>query len=98
MPKMNNEDARKAIRDFRKTGDLRAIETSVSVEEAQDWVRMRLNPRRFAASIFVGSWGDPSKHPVEGDLRILRVITGPDGVTRAIARQGKHLYCFSDEG
>lgn len=74
--------------------DFAATELDLSPTEAAEWVRLRTDPRRFAPSIFVGSWADATMHPEAGDLRIVRVMTGPDRVTRAIARQGKYLYAF----
>lgn len=74
--------------------DFAATEFVLAATEVDEWVRLRTDPRRFAPSIFVGSWADANAHPEVGDLRIVRVMTGPDRVTRAIARQGKYLYAY----
>jgi hypothetical protein len=75
-------------------GDFTASEVKLTEAETEDWVRMRSNPPRFQPQIFVGSWANPNAHPSAGEIRVLRVLTGPDAVTRVIARQGKHLYCY----
>ena len=58
------------------------------IVEVAEWVPN--GPRRFLLDIGSGN--------VEGtrccDLRILRVMTGYDQVTRAIARQGGYLYAY----
>ena len=74
--------------------DFAATELVLSSVEVAEWVRLRTDPRRFTPSIFVGSWADAEAHPDAGDLRILRVMTGYDQVTRAIARQGRYLYAY----
>lgn len=66
----------------------------VSEGEAREWVRFKSDPVRFVPSIFVGDWAIPDRHPIPGEFRILRIITGSDGVARAITRQGRHLYAF----
>ena len=66
-----NQVASSAIADYKVDGELRAIETTISSDEALDWIRSRFDPPRFQPSMFVGNWGDPSKHPDPGDLRIL---------------------------
>lgn len=63
--------------------------------DAQDvfhWVRLRSDPTQFTASVFDGDWALPDRHPEPGEVRVLRVLDGPDGVSRAIIRQGRHLY------
>jgi len=91
---MTNEYVKKQIQDFHVGVDFAASETKLTKAETRDWVRMRSNPWRFQPQIFIGTWADPDSHPSPGEIRILRVIKGPDEITRAIARQGKHLYCF----
>jgi len=39
-----------------------------------------------------GDWALGSVHPAPGPIRIIRVITGLDGVSRAIGRQGAQIY------
>ena len=58
------------------------------------FVRLKKDPQRFLPDIFSGSWSMPSSHPTGQPIRFLRVMTGQDGVTRIIGRQGKYLYAF----
>lgn len=82
------------IRDFRKSADFSAVEVLLSANDCEDWVRLRFNPIRFRPVIFLGNWGDAYTHPKPGLVRILRIMTGPDNVIRAIIRQDKDLFCF----
>jgi len=66
----------------------------VSASDAREWVRFKSDPIRFVPSIFVGDWAVPDRHPAPGEFRILRIVTGADGVARAITRQGRHLYAY----
>jgi len=91
---MLNQVARNLITEHLEGKDFAATEVDVSAVEVDEWVRLRIDPPRFAPSIFVGSWAHATKHPTVGEIRIVRVMTGPDGVTRAIARQGKFLYAY----
>lgn len=91
---MSNEYAKKQIADFLSGITFAATEVKLSPLETKEWVRMRSNPWRFQPRIFIGTWADPNSHPIPSEIRLLRVMTGPDMVTRAIARQGKHLYCY----
>jgi hypothetical protein len=74
--------------------DFAASEVKLTESETKGWVRMRSNPPRFQPQIFIGSWANPNAHPTAGEIRVIRVMTGPDAVTRVIARQGKYLYCY----
>ena len=91
---LRNSSVQKVIQSFLDGEDFAAIEIILSHAEAKDWVQMRTDPPRFRPQIFIGSWANPKSHPKAGEVRILRVMTGPDSVTRAIARQGKFLYCY----
>jgi hypothetical protein len=91
---MANEYVKKQIEDFLEGKVFAASEITLSKADAKQWVKMRSNPARFQPQIFLGTWADPNSHPTAETIRLLRVMTGPDEVTRAIARQGKHLYCY----
>jgi hypothetical protein len=91
---MKNIYIQKQIEDFLDGADFSTSELKLTTEETNDWVRMRSNPWRFHPQIFIGTWADPKSHPSTEPIRILRIMTGPDEITRAIARQGKHLYCY----
>lgn len=72
--------------------DFRSAEVSVPANDRKSWIRMRIDPPRFSASMFLGVWSIPNKHPTVGELRILHAIELPDHTVRLIARQGKFLY------
>lgn len=86
--------AQSLISEYLESGDYHAEETFIDGDECLDWVKMRNDPRRFHPGLFVGAWAEPEVHPEVGPIRILRIMTGPDRVTRAIARQGKNLFVF----
>jgi hypothetical protein len=64
----------------------------LSSDACAPWVRFKVEPKRFTAAIFDGEWALTQQHPQEGNLRLIRVITGKDGISRIIGRQGKHLF------
>jgi hypothetical protein len=68
------------------------VELSLDADLAIRFVRFRSNPPRFTRKIFDGDWAITSIHPQPGVIRIVRVITGFDGVSRAIGRQGQQIY------
>ena len=82
------------IKTWLKTGDFSLTEVSLERNEVNEWVRILRDPNRFQPSLFSGEWAVRNSHPTVGEIRILRVMTGTDAVTRAIARQGKYLYAY----
>lgn len=68
--------------------------TEVDEGLAREWVRLRISPVRFIPTIFDGDWADVNQHPAPGEFKILCVVTGNDGVSRAITRQGRYLYAY----
>ena len=58
------------------------------------WVQFISEPNRFTPKIFEGEWAFTQKHPVVGQIRVIRVMTGMDGISRAIARQGNKIYAY----
>ena len=62
--------------------------------EAQRMVKMIQNPSRFLPKVFNPGWSDHSLHPEPGDIRLLAIVEGPDGLNRIIGRQGSSLYAF----
>ena len=58
------------------------------------WVRLKIDPPRFLPSIFEGDWAILNKHPSAGSIRIIKSLTGTDGVSRLLARQGNHIYAY----
>ena len=91
---MANEHVKKQIEDFLAGKVFAASEITLTKADTKQWVKMRSNPWRFQPQVFIGTWADPNSHPATEPIRLLRVMTGPDEITRAIARQGKHLYCY----
>lgn len=69
-----------------------AHELPTGDNDREIWVRFKINPQRFLPGIFEGDWAHTKQHPVEGTLRVVRVMTGTDGITRVIARQGNNLF------
>jgi hypothetical protein len=70
----------------------RVAELVLDPDLAARFVQFRSNPPRFTPKIFDGNWALSSAHPQPGPIRIVRVITGSDGVSRAIGRQGAQIY------
>ena len=69
-----------------------AQEIPIAEGEADAWVRVKVNPQRFLPKIFDGNWAYPDQHPKIGIIRVLRVMTGSDEITRVIGRQGDKIY------
>jgi hypothetical protein len=70
----------------------RVAELVLDLDTAARFVQFRSDPPRFTPKIFDGDWALSSAHPRPGPIRIVRVITGSDGVSRAIGRQGAQIY------
>ena len=69
-------------------------EIQISAATRENWVRFKLEPKRFQPSIFEGDWAFTQQHPLEGTARLLRVIRGSDGISRLIVRQNRFLYAY----
>ena len=69
-------------------------EVSTTSKTCEAWVRFKIDPKRFMPSIFDGDWAFTHQHPDPGSVRIVRAMTGNDGVSRLIARQGKYVYAY----
>ena len=59
-----------------------------------DWVMLKTDPNEFRKKMFDGDWAHENRHPELGSIRVLRIVTGHDGITRAIARQGEFLFAY----
>jgi hypothetical protein len=72
------------------------VPTSYEINEFDKmiWVRLKADPQRFLPSIFEGDWAILNKHPNAGTIRIIKSLTGTDGVPRLLARQGNHIYAY----
>ena len=72
----------------------KASEMSVTKDVCESWVKFRIEPQRFLPANFDGDWANTKIHPVEGKIRLIRVITGNDGISRVIGRQGSALFAY----
>ena len=70
------------------------LKVTISEVEQNLWVRFKIDPQRFLPTIFDGDWAHIKQHPELGEIRVVKVITGSDGITRAIARQGNKIYAY----
>ena len=69
-------------------------EIPTNLDNCEAWVRFKIDPKRFQPSIFEGDWAFTQQHPIPGSVRLVRAMTGTDGITRLIARQGKYVYAY----
>ncbi len=82
------------ITDFDSGKSLVPREIATTPDTCEAWVRFKIDPKRFLPTIFDGDWAFTQKHLVSGSVRLLKALTGSDGITRLIARQGKYLYAY----
>ena len=80
--------------DHLKKKHFSVVNLEVGHEERELWVRIKIDPEAFRKSLFDGNWADPKMHPKLGQIRVLKVLTGHDDVTRVIARQGEYLFAY----
>lgn len=67
---------------------------TLSQSDCQIWVRFKVEPNRFLPKIFDGEWAHTHLHPKPGEIRLIRIITGSDEISRVIGRQDKHLFAY----
>jgi hypothetical protein len=91
---MSKEILSQIIKDYQDRNHFRVLNLQVSDVDRSLWVQILVDPEAFRKKMFDGVWADPKKHPDPGLIRILRVITGNDGVTRVIGRQENYLYAY----
>ena len=84
----------KVIKDHLDGLPFTAHEVALSEIDCELWVQFKTEPQRFLPKIFDGDWAITQKHPEAGAMRVIRVITGTDGIARAIARQGNRIYAY----
>lgn len=70
------------------------FETNVKDQNLHFWVRFKIDPKRFNPTIFDGEWALTQQHPSVGSIRVIKAITGNDGISRLIARQGSFIYAY----
>ena len=80
------------IRTFVETGKFTAQEVTITPIMTKDWVQFRTNPQRFLPKIFDGDWARPDRNPEAGLIKLVRIMSGNDGVHRLIGRQGAFIY------
>jgi hypothetical protein len=80
------------IRTFVETGKFTAQEVTITPSMTEDWVQFRANPQRFLPKIFDGDWARPDRKPEAGLIKLVRIMSGNDGVHRLIGRQGAFIY------
>jgi len=66
----------------------------LSADESALMVQLQVNPTRFLPSIFEGDWANVNRHPDPGEIKLLRIVRGTDGVKRLIGRQGARLFAY----
>lgn len=91
---MNKKVLNSLITEFENGLAPKPFESIVDGEDLELWVRLRIDPKRFAPAIFDGDWAHTQQHPGPGKIRIIKAITGNDGISRLIARQGIYVYAY----
>ena len=80
------------IKDFETTGKFTAQEIILTEEMTKQWVRFQRDPQRFLPKIFDGNWARPDHHPDSGNIKLLRIVQGNDGISRLIGRQADFIF------
>ena len=91
---MGFEELNLIVAEFEKGKAPVPQEIPITLSTAESWVRFKIDPKRFLPSIFEGDWAFTQQHPNPGFVRLVRAMTGTDGITRLIARQGKYIYAY----
>jgi hypothetical protein len=55
------------------------------------FVAFRRNPGSFSESIFDGEWSIPDRNPERGEIRLVAVVEGRDGLW-VVGRQGNGIF------
>jgi hypothetical protein len=82
------------IKDHELGKPFKATEVSIPQDECASWVKFRIEPQRFLPANFDGDWANTKLHPIEGKIRVIRIVTGNDSVSRVIGRQGSSLFAY----
>ena len=80
------------LKEFETTGKFTSQEISLTEEMAHQWVQFQTDPKRFLPKIFDGNWARPDRHPNSGNIKLLRIVQGNDGVNRLIGRQADFIF------
>jgi hypothetical protein len=84
----------KLIKDHEAGLPFTAQEVQLTETDCKLWVQFKTEPQRFIPKIFDGEWALTQKNPSGGVIRVIRVITGTDGISRTIGRQGNKVYAY----
>jgi hypothetical protein len=82
------------LKQFKNGKDPAPFELEIEDTDLQIWVRFKIDPKRFSPKIFEGEWAFTTQHPEIGKIRVIKAITGEDGIARLIARQGRFIYAY----
>ena len=91
---MNKKELDAHIASFENAVPLVPFESDVEVGNTDYWVRLKIDPKRFVPAIFDGEWALTKQHPSPGPIRVIKAITGSDGISRLLARQGTYIYAY----
>lgn len=80
------------LNEFENTGKFTAQEVNLTQEMTLEWVQFKVDPQRFLPQIFDGNWARPERHPLPGNIKLLRIIKGKDGISRIIGRQANNIF------
>ena len=82
------------LNEFENTGKFTAQEVNLTQEMTLEWVQFKVDPQRFLPQIFDGNWARPERHPLPGNIKLLRIIKGKDGISRIIGRQANNIFAI----
>lgn len=82
------------IKDHELGQPFKAAEIPILHEDCGRWVKFRIEPQRFLPANFDGDWANTKINPIEGKIRLIRIVTGNDGISRVIGRQGSSLFAY----
>lgn len=82
------------IEQFDAEGTFHPLTLEVDEASLDQLVKLRGNPQKFVPSLFDGTWFETGARAEVGPARLLRILTGRDGVSRAILRQGRALWIY----
>ena len=91
---MSSAQVKKLISDFESTGKFTVQEVNLTPTEVGEWVEFVVDPKRFVPSIFEGNWARLDRHPRAGAIRLLRIVSGHDQISRVIGRQENRIFAF----
>jgi len=91
---MNKKELDEHIASFENGFPPVPFESNLVAGNIDYWVRFKIDPKRFVPAIFDGEWALTKQHPSPGPIRVIKALTGNDGISRLIARQGNYIYAY----